>query len=192
MPVGSMYGARTSVWHTNAIPETIGQEAAKRLYSDPEFAGFADDIKKGRTLILQKWPKQRTTLVNAVNKRVSLKAKPEEVLAHLMQGVEAQALKRVMELYPNEVVLLMHNGWVCTGPVDIQLVQRELFDATGYSFQLEGGLIQVPADLEFSKTRDGRSAAPDKALERFCVPQMSVNASPPLPASQPVPVLAPA
>jgi hypothetical protein len=30
------------------------------------------------------------------------------IQAHLMQGVEAKALRKVLDLYPDEVVLLMH------------------------------------------------------------------------------------
>jgi hypothetical protein len=49
----------------------------------------------------------------------------------LIHGVEAKALKKVLELYPTETGLLMHDGFVTTRPIDIALVEREVFTKTG-------------------------------------------------------------
>ena len=134
-----LYNAPRTVWRASAVPQAIGVAAAERLYRDHEFADIGNDINKARTLILRETPKRPRTLLNAAGKSISLSAEPKEILAHLMQGVEAAALRRVLELYPQEVVLLMHDGWVCTAPVDVELVQREVLAATGYSFELAGG-----------------------------------------------------
>jgi hypothetical protein len=45
----------------------------------------------------------------------------------LIQGVEAKALRKVQDLYPTGAVLLMHDGFVTTRPVDIALVEREVY-----------------------------------------------------------------
>ena len=48
----------------------------------------------------------------------------------MIHGVE-KALKKVLELYPTETGLLMHNGFVTTRPIDIALVEREVYTETG-------------------------------------------------------------
>lgn len=148
--IALMYGARRSIRPEDAIPDEIGVDKAKRLYADPTFSGIADDVLQGRAAILKGWPRRRKTILNAMGKRVGLKAPSEERLAHLIQGVEAQALRAVMELYPDEVVLLMHDGFVATRMLDVQLMERKIFEATGYRLTMSGGVIQIPADLEFA------------------------------------------
>lgn len=146
-----MYGARTNTWHENAIPREIGRQKAESLYKDPVFSAIADDIKQGRAIILKEWPRRRTTILNDMGKRVKIKEKPEVVLAHLIQGVEAKALRRAIELYPDHILLLMHDGFVTSDRVDARLIEREVLKATGYRLSLAGGVITLPADLEFTK-----------------------------------------
>jgi hypothetical protein len=145
-----MYGARLSMRPDNAIPEAIGVEKARRLYADPTFAAIAKDLREGRTAILKGWPRRRRTLLNAMGKPIGLKEPAEDRLAHLIQGVEAQALRSIVELYPEEVVLLMHDGFVATRSLDVPLMERRMFDATGYRLTISGGVIHIPANLEFS------------------------------------------
>jgi len=146
-----MFGAKLSERAENAIPDAIGSEAAARLFADQEFSGIAKDVLEGRTAILKGWPKRRTTLLNDMGKAVGLKETPGVKLSHIIQGIEAKALKAAITLYPDEIVLLMHDGFVSTRSVDAALIERRIFDETGYRLELSGGVIALPADLEFSK-----------------------------------------
>jgi hypothetical protein len=85
-----------------------------------------------------------------MGKSIGLKEPAEDRLAHLIQGVEAQALRAIVELYPDEVVLLMHDGFVATRSLDVPLMERRMFDATGYRLTISSGVIHIPANLEFS------------------------------------------
>jgi len=146
-----MYGAKLAQRPDNAIPEAIGVENARRLYADPTFASIATDLRQGRAAILKSWPRRRRTLLNAMGKPIGLKEPAEDRLAHVIQGVEAQALRSIVELYPEEVVLLMHDGFVANRSLDVPLMERRMFDATGYRLTISGGVIHIPANLEFSK-----------------------------------------
>ena len=149
-----MYGARTNTWHENAIPKTINNPAKTRaLYAHPLFKGITDDIKQGRRIILDNCPKRRTTILNAIGKSVKRKEKPEVILAHLLQGIEARALERVVEILPDDVLLLLHDGFVTRDNIEVSFMEREVYQATGYRLSLSGGVITLPADLEFTKTR---------------------------------------
>lgn len=146
-----MFGAKTIERAENAIPKEIGVEKARALYLDRDFAAIAKDVQQGRDVILKAWPKRRTTLLNDLGKPVSLRAKPEVRMAHIIQGIEAQTIRAAIGLYPDEIVLLMHDGFVTTRPIDVQAVERRIFDETGYRVSLSGGVIELPADLEFAK-----------------------------------------
>lgn len=146
-----MFGAKLSERADNAIPEAIGSEKAAKLFDDPDFSCIAKDVMDGRAAILKGWPKRRTTLLNDMGRSVSLKESPGVKLSHIIQGIEAKALKAAIGLYPDEIVLLMHDGFVATRAVDARLIERRMFDETGYRLELSGGVIALPADLEFSK-----------------------------------------
>lgn len=151
--LASIYGARVNTWHKNAIPEEIGQVAAARLFADAEFMGIAEDIKQGRRIILAKHPKSRTTYKNAMGKRIKAGgrdgATPEEILAHLIQGVEAQALRKAVSLCGDGVVVLMHDGFVSREQIDTAMLEQGIFEETGYRLQISGKRIALPADMDF-------------------------------------------
>lgn len=141
-----MYGARTTEWHENAIPSVIGNQAAN-LYRDKEFAGIASDIKAGRRTIIDGWPKRRTTLLNDMGQRIRFDESAEKVLAHLIQGVEAKALRAAIDLNPDDVVLLMHDGFITTRLIDASAVQALVAERTGYDLPLSYEHIEIPPDL---------------------------------------------
>lgn len=146
-----MFGARTIDRPDNAIPTEIGSAKARMLYRDTEFSALAADVKAGREVILDGWPKRRTTLLNDLGKKVKLSEKAEVKMAHIIQGIEAMAIRAAIDLYPDEIVLLMHDGFVTTRTVDVKMVEHRVFEETGYRLQLSGGVIVLPPDLEFSK-----------------------------------------
>mgnify|MGYP003377409243 CR=1 FL=1 len=168
-----MFGARDTGWHETAIPRELGKDKARELYpagperkraagligrdkshelfADREFAAIAKDVQAGRDVILKAWPKRRTTLINDMGKPVNLKAKPEVRMAHIIQGIEAKAIRAAIGLYPDDIVLLMHDGFVTTRQIDAQAVERRIFDETTFRLRLSGGVIELPADLEFAK-----------------------------------------
>lgn len=145
-----MFGARLSEWESNAIVQEIGSRASS-LFTHKHFKAIADDIKKGRELILAKWAKRRTTLLNDMGKAIRLKEPANMRLAHIIQGIEAKALKASINLYPDDVVLLMHDGFVSKRALDVPLIERAIYNDTGMKLQVSGGIIALPADLDFSK-----------------------------------------
>lgn len=146
-----MFGAKTTERAENAIPREIGVSKARLLYQDKEFSAINKDVQTGRDLILKGWPKRRSTLLNDLGKPVKLKTRPEVRMAHIIQGIEAMAIRSAITLYPDEIVLLMHDGFVTTRQIDARAVERRIFDDTGYRVELAGGVIELPADLEFAK-----------------------------------------
>ena len=147
--VALIYGARTSTWHENAIPQEIGEEAAVRLYATPLFKGLSDDIAKARDAVMSKCLKTRTgSIVNAFDKSIPSTASPEQQMAHLLQGVEAKALQAVVNRYPDDIVLVQHDGFVSIARLDVNALSEAIHAATGYRLELEERLLAADADAD--------------------------------------------
>ena len=145
-----MYGASLSTWEDCAIPEVIGQTKAKLLFADTRFKGIADDIKNGTEHILNGWPNRRTTLLNAMGKKIRLSEPPRIKLAHIIQGLEAVALRAAICLYPDDIVLPMHDGFVSKRKLDVSQIEQVMYEATGIRLEVSSKVMDLPADLDFN------------------------------------------
>ena len=150
-----MYGAPASAWHENAIPKKIGVDAANRLYAVELFRGIAKDVARARAVILKKWPRTANgRLTNAYGKAISGTAKKAQQLAHLLQGAEAKALLVAIDMHPNDLVLLQHDGFVATRKLYVPAITKAVLEATGYLLELEESQIQVNPDAHFLKAQN--------------------------------------
>jgi hypothetical protein len=148
--LATLYGARASLSDESAIPEAIGKEAAARLYQVEPFRAIKADIQGARQRILAGWPRTRNgRLINAFGKAIPRSAKAEERLAHLIQGVEALALKTVIDMHPDQICLVQHDGWASPDRLNAQAIEAAVLEATGYHLQLEVERIQVDHDAYF-------------------------------------------
>jgi len=150
-----MYGARTSDRLENSIPEEIGQQAARRLYQVALFRVIHADITRARKVILKNWKPTPNGLglANGFGKAISVKATPVQKLAHLTQGVEAKALQTAINLHPNDIVLLQHDGFAATRKLSIKAIMDAVEQATGYRLELEEKRIQPNPDAHFLRNR---------------------------------------
>jgi len=136
--IAIMYGASTTLWHKNAIPMAIGVDAAKRLFSVPIFRALRQEIKGGAKAVLSSWPRQQNgRLCNEVGKAIVPSAGQMQKMAHLIQGVEARALKCALELFPEEILLLQHDGFAARSRLDTKAVSERVSEVTGYQLLLE-------------------------------------------------------
>jgi hypothetical protein len=151
-----MYGARASTWHENAIPEAVGVDAARRLNDLPLFANIANDVKQaGAAILAHTKPNRQGGLVNVFGKSVLVTEKKDtQLLAHLIQGVEALALRACLEVDPGAVVLIQHDGFTATRRLDVASLEKAIMDATGgeYELKLEEELIQPDIQAQFDKS----------------------------------------
>jgi len=147
-----MFGSPLSPREENAIPQAIGRDKAIQLYKDAEFAAIADDIKAGRKLILANWlDRTPRTLQNAMGKTISLKETPAKKLAHILQGIEANALRAVLRAFGDDVLLPVHDGFVSRVELDEDRIEQVIFDETGINLKVSGERMSIPANLEFTK-----------------------------------------
>lgn len=145
--IALIYGARFSHRHEDAIPAAIGQDAALRLYQHPLFFALKVEVGKTARGIIEKWPRSRKRLKNAYGKWISEKKDWAQILAHLLQGIEAKMLEAVRKLYPNEILLLQHDGFASAVQLDTGKMMKAIHEETGYVMQVEEKQIRLSPDL---------------------------------------------
>jgi hypothetical protein len=103
-----------------------------------------DDIAGAGAVVLKAQEVSRRTIKNCRGLTMRLDGSNErQQLAHLLQGVEVTALEAAYRLYPKEIVLLQHDGFTATCPLDTERIQAAMLEATGYRLKVEQKVIQV-------------------------------------------------
>jgi hypothetical protein len=149
--IALIYGARLSVRPEDALPDILG-DVASAIYKHPLFFGLANDIKGAGKVILKSQAVSKQTIQNIRGMKINLigedgkKVADSQLLAHLLQGVESLALECAHRLYPDSIVLLEHDGWTSTKPLDIKALGDAIFDGTGYRFAIVGEPITCKLD----------------------------------------------
>jgi hypothetical protein len=138
-----MYGAVESTWEKAAITKLIGRENAVVLFNHPLFSGILSDIKKGRRPIIDNCKSTQRAYVNAMGRPIpkrrpgNKRRTPDKfVLAHIMQGLEAQMLHIAICLYP-DMRLLKHDGFTLADKVDTTELVKRVFEATGMKMSVK-------------------------------------------------------
>lgn len=114
--------------------------------------GLVNDIKSAGKVILENQPVSKQTIQNIRGMKINLigedgkKVADSQLMAHLLQGVESMALECAHRLYPDSIVLLEHDGWTSTKPLDIKALSDAIFDGTGYRFEVVGEAITCKLD----------------------------------------------
>jgi hypothetical protein len=144
--IALIYGAKFSVYYKDALPKIFNGDVAlaQRIYLYPKFMELSSDIAGARAVILKAQEVNRRTIKNCRGLTMRLDGSNErQQLAHLLQGVEVTALEAAYRLYPNEIVLLQHDGFAATRPLDTERIERAMREATGYTLKIEQKVIQV-------------------------------------------------
>jgi len=149
-----MYGAPESVRPEDAICEELGSvDAAKNLYQNPLFTHIYEEVKLCKAAVYKRWPsKKRNKLhYNAMERGIDKKEKSNKILAHLMQGIEAKMLNIVLDLYPDKILLLQHDGFVAEVQLDKQRVIKKIKEDTGFDMKLSEERIQMGLEIIYTK-----------------------------------------
>jgi len=155
--IALVYGARFSMRSKDALPKILGgKEMAQRVYEHPVFRALRDDVAAARSAILSGQKVFRGKIENCRGMTISTtKADTRQQLAHLLQGVESVALEAAHSLYPEQIVLLQHDGFTSTTRLDSKAIKEAMFKATGYRLEMPlGEQVMVKLDAALSSHPD--------------------------------------
>jgi hypothetical protein len=138
------YGAGLSVRSQDAIAKEIGSDRARAFIQQPFVRALHKELTRVRQVILAQYPPRRGAVWNALGLPCNSEAKAGELQAHILQGIEAQALLAILRRYHDRILLLEHDGFVSSVALDTDEVEAVVSEATGFKLVLEGGIIQLP------------------------------------------------
>jgi hypothetical protein len=132
-----IYGAPLSTSPKVSMSKEIGAAAVARLQRSGTFVGIYGEVKHMRTPIIQAHAQRARWVVNAMRLRASPDASAASLLAHIMQGYEAAALRAVVRLHGPRILLCIHDGWVTRERLSIPECERVILDETGLPLRIE-------------------------------------------------------
>lgn len=150
--ISLVYGATFSVEPQHALPRLLGLEKARAMYRHPVFLALGEDVAAARAAILKGHPVVRKTIENMRGLTMDVREHDDkQQLAHLLQGVEVVALEAAHQLFPEDIVLLQHDGFTATKRLDHKAIEEAIFKATGYRLEVLAGEVvacQLDAALD--------------------------------------------
>lgn len=150
--IALIYGARNGKREIDdAIPRTIGIDAAQRLYDHELWIRLKADVTKARDLLIKKWPRSRGRLENLMGKWISETQTKPKILAHLLQGVESKMLEVVRTMHPHALVLMQHDGFSSYDKLDVKAMEDEITVQTGFIIELSEQRLNFPSNIGICK-----------------------------------------
>jgi len=147
--IAIIYGAHASSSEKAALFDAVGgKEKARLLINTQTFSNLHKEVKQARNVILDNWPTSRGSLINACDKGISEKEDKNKRMAHLIQGVEAFMLRTALRLYPDDIILLVHDGFVSTRQLDRERIIKAIKGTAGYDMDLSEERISMPHDYD--------------------------------------------
>lgn len=146
--ISAIYGARDNLFPKNAIPTLIGGKA-EQLFKHEVWRAIYKDVLRGRGRIVDSQEVNRKGWIhNALGKPIKEDKTREKILAHLLQGIEAQALRAIVQTVPDQVLLLVHDGFVTRKRIKQSDLEAVMLRETGFNLNLSGNKIQISPDYD--------------------------------------------
>ena len=124
----------------NAIEAKLGRGVVELLSKNDFVIGLVEDIRKCGSKVIDDY-KVRTNkasvILNDAGREISVTKEKRKILSHLLQGAESEALRVLVTSPGAEVVLMQHDGVTVTNPPNIDIVEKEIYDITGYKLSLK-------------------------------------------------------
>jgi hypothetical protein len=125
-----IYGASLSLNHS--LFDILGEQA-EEFIADPEIKALAKDIRTARKVITEKEARfSNGSVTNIVGKWRSIpRTNYKRVVSHILTGYETLALEIAMERTNGDLSLLIHDGFVSPGRLDIDQIVSRFYQNTG-------------------------------------------------------------
>lgn len=144
--IAILYGG---ILHTDprfsSIADLLGKECATKFVNHPIVQGIKGDLTKVKKAIVNDLPRHAGKIGNSLGVYAALDSNTPNALCHGLQGVEAQALKAVVQAYGENIILTMHDGWVSSAYLPVEELNELVSQATGFELRVEA--TQMPKHL---------------------------------------------
>ena len=139
--IAILYGATLSANPDYArIPGVLGIPATKLFIAHSFVRDLRKEVQTIAQPIVDSLPRHRGHIGNAMGVFVAHPDKPNPLmryLCHALQGVEALALRTVVEHCGDQILLCMHDGWVARNRLNCQYLETLIERQTGFCLGIE-------------------------------------------------------
>jgi hypothetical protein len=153
--ISLIYGAPVSAYWEGSLKDIMGDQCDLFL-ADQFVESLHQDVKDARNLLVGRH-RSRThkgKIINALHKSIDPDRKPREILAHILQGMEARMLEICREVM-TKTVLLQHDGWTCQERQDKELMEQRILETTRIPMSIEEEFVTLYSrNDETSETLD--------------------------------------
>ncbi|WP_146010713.1 hypothetical protein [Halomonas heilongjiangensis] len=129
----------------NAIEAKLGRDVVERLASHPFLQGLLKDLREASRGVIDYYrgqtSKRAGVIVNDAGREINGSHSDREILSHLLQGAESEAMRVMIEELRDNIVLLQHDGVTVIDKPDVVELERRILARTGYSLSLEVELL---------------------------------------------------
>ncbi len=146
--IALLYGAKLSPYKENQLFKLVGEDCMEFFLSNSDIDDIYEDIKIGRNELISNIKVNGSNYLNIMQKTIPKTASKSKILCHILQGHEAKILNIVGELYAVDLVLLVHDGWVSKKPLEVKLIQRNVFLRLGLHIDIEEKQINFKQEYE--------------------------------------------
>ncbi len=142
--ISLIYGAKSDNRLFGAVAEVVNDPVRTQLLqSQPAYRELAHETKRAFEAILAAQPTDR--IINAMGSSESRSKEEPSLVSHLLQGVEAQALRAVVDRYGPSITLCVHDGWCSSERLDVNELERVIQSATGMTLRVEEKQMKTPS-----------------------------------------------
>ena len=135
-----IYGAPLTASPLGSIAARVGTKAAERIIKLQPLVDLHGELKAARDAVLATYKPevQRTgRITNAAKRRIPAKGvHARKLLAHILTGEESEVLKVAIAYASADIVLLAHDGFVTTKPIDKAGLEARIEYATGHRLSI--------------------------------------------------------
>lgn len=135
-----IYGAALNSREQGAIAGIVGQEAAERLCRLTPLINLHNELRAARKAVFASYEGEvaRTgKITNAAGRRIVAKGvKASSLLSHILTGEESEVLQVAIAYASEHIVLLAHDGFVTTQPINASELESRIKKHTGHKLSL--------------------------------------------------------
>lgn len=141
--IAMIYGAGRCTFD-GAFNNLFGSsEKVKKAFDNHRFQSLYDELQALFNLLIDKYTEDYQ-IKNSLGKVAYLPQDKGSLVAHILQGFEAQALIAALKVHKSAVVPL-HDGWICSEPESLVSAATAIYEETGFRLKLTSEEYEFPA-----------------------------------------------
>ena len=137
--IALIYWANLSPHNSASIGRRLGYRAAQLFCSHPDVKALHKEITTAGNIVIVEAiaNAKRNQIINASGLPISRNAKSASILAHILQGAEANIMKTVISESGQNIRLWKHDGIITDAPIETDSMKEHIQEKTGFSIELK-------------------------------------------------------